>query len=131
MNVSNWFFRFGVLAILVGIGLGIWMGKEEDFTLRAVHAHLNLAGFVLPFLFAFFYRAYPAVAGGLMAKVNLGLTVLGVLVMMPALAMMLLGDKAAIPYLIAGELLFAAGVVFFGINVFRATGAPRAPAAAE
>ena len=131
MNVANWFFRFGVLAILIGVGLGIWMGKEENFTLMPVHAHLNLVGFVLPFLFAFFYRAYPAVAGGLMAKLHLGLTILGVLVMMPALAMMLLGDKSVIPFLVSGEIALAVGLLIFAVNVFRATGKSLAPAAAE
>ena len=122
MNVSNWFFRFGVLAVLIGMGIGMWMGSKEDFTLAPVHAHLNLVGFVLPFIFGFFYRSFPAVAGGLSAKLHLGLSVLGVLVMIPTLGLMLLGDRSMIPYLVAGEVLTALSMLIFAINVYRATG---------
>ncbi len=122
MNVSNWFFRFGVLAVLVGMGLGMWMGGKQDFTLGGVHAHLNLVGFVLPFLFGFFYRSFPAVAGGIMAKLHFGLSILGVLVMIPALTKVLLGDQTLIPVLVAGEVLTALGMLVFAINVYRATG---------
>lgn len=128
MNVSNWFFRFGVIAILIGVSLGIWMGKEQNFTLSPVHAHLNLVGFVLPFLFGFFYRAFPAVGGGLIGKLHLGLTVLGVLLMIPSLAMMLLGDATVVPFLIGGEAFFALGLLIFAVQVYRATGAAPAPA---
>lgn len=128
MNVSNWFFRFGVLAILVGVGIGIWMGKEQNFTLAPVHAHLNLVGFVLPFLFGFFYRAFPAVAGGVLSKLHLGLSILGVLTMIPSLSMMLLGDTRFLPALMIGEFATAIGLLIFAINVYRATGKSSAPA---
>jgi len=131
MNVSNWFFRFGVLAVLVGMSLGMWMGSKEDFTLGPVHAHLNLVGFVLPFLYAFFYRSFPGVAGGLSAKLHFGLSVLGVLLMIPALAMVLLGDRSLLPFLIAGEVATALGMLIFAINVWRGVGQAPAPVAAE
>ena len=131
MNVSNWFFRFGVLAVLVGMGIGMWMGSKEDFTLGPVHAHLNLVGFVLPFLFGFFYRSFPAVAGGLSAKLHLGLSILGVLLMIPSLAMMLLGNRDVLPMLIAGEVCTALGMLIFAINVWRGVGQAPAPVAAE
>lgn len=131
MNVSNWFFRFGVVAVLIGMGIGMWMGSKEDFTLAPVHAHLNLVGFVLPFLYAFFYRSFPAVAGGLSAKVHFFFSVAGVLIMIPSLGMMLLGDESTIPFLIGGEVLTALGMLIFAINVWRGVGRSPAPVAAE
>ncbi|MBX7248855.1 MAG: hypothetical protein K1X35_07325 [Caulobacteraceae bacterium] len=131
MNVSNWFFRFGVLAVLVGMCLGMWMGKEENFTLAPVHAHLNLVGFVLPFLFGFFYRSFPSVAGGLSAKAHLLLSLLGVVSMTGALAVFLQGDKSAVPVMLGGELATALGMLIFAVNVWRAVGQSPAPAAAE
>ena len=122
MNVSNWFFRFGVLAVLVGMGLGMWMGGAENFTLAPAHAHLNLVGFVLPFIFGFFYRSFPAVAGGMLPKIHFAASILGVLVMIPALVKLLLGDPTIVPVLAAGEGLTALGMLTFAINVYRATG---------
>lgn len=122
MNVSTWFFRFGVLAVLGGMGLGIWMGAQENFTLAPVHAHMNLVGFVLPFIFGLFYRSFPAVAGGLLPKIHLVLSILGVLMMIPALACLLLGDKTYLPVLIAGEFSTALGMLVFAIQVYRGTG---------
>ncbi len=122
MNVSTWFFRFGVLAVIVGVGLGMWMGEQENFTLAPVHAHLNLVGFVLPFIFGLFYRSFPAVSGGLLPKLHLVLSILGVLTMIPALGAMLLGDKTYVPFLIAGELATGLGLLIFAVQVYRGTG---------
>lgn len=128
MTVSNWFFRLGVLAVLIGMSLGVWMGKEENFTLAPVHAHLNLLGFVAMFLYGFFYRTFPAVAGGILPKIHFGLAVLGVLLMLPSLAMMLLGDATYVPVLLAGEACAVLGMAVFAFLVFRATGKGPAPA---
>jgi hypothetical protein len=40
-----------VVILLVGMVAGIVMGIREDFTLAPAHAHLNLVGGVLLFLF--------------------------------------------------------------------------------
>lgn len=128
MTVSNWFFRLGVLAVLIGMSLGVWMGKEENFTLAPVHAHLNLLGFVAMFLYGFFYRTFPAVAGGILPKIHFGLAVLGVLLMLPSLTMMLLGDATYVPLLLAGEACSVLGMLIFAFLVFRATGKGPAPA---
>ena len=122
MNVSTWFFRFGVLAVLCGMGLGMWMGEQENFTLAPVHAHLNLVGFVLPFIFGFFYRSFPAVADGLLPRIHFALSILGVLMMIPSLAFLLLGDKTYVPVLLAGEVSTALGMLIFAIQVYRGTG---------
>ena len=47
MSVSNNFLRLGVLSALVGMSLGVWMGANQDFVLRPVHAHINLLGFLI------------------------------------------------------------------------------------
>lgn len=59
MSVSNTFLRFGVLALLVGVGLGMWMGANENFTLRPIHAHINLIGWASMMLYGLVYRAFP------------------------------------------------------------------------
>ena len=48
-----------VVVLLVGMLAGIAMGIQQNFTLAAAHAHLNLIG-VLLFLFGFVLSAGPA-----------------------------------------------------------------------
>jgi len=128
MNVSNWFFRLGVLAVLIGMSLGVWMGKEQNFTLSPVHAHLNLLGYVSMFLYGFFYRSFPGTGTGLLAKLHFACAVLGVLLMIPSLAMMLLEDLRFVPVLLAGEGFAVVGMLIFAVIVFRATGSKTAAA---
>ena len=45
-----------VVVLLVGMLAGIAMGIQQNFTLAAAHAHLNLIGGVLLFLFGWYYR---------------------------------------------------------------------------
>ncbi len=122
MAVSNWFFRLGVLSVLVGMALGMWMGKEENFTLSPVHAHLNLLGYVSMFLYGFFYRIFPIARHHPMAKLHFALAVLGVALMAPGLAMMLLGNAQFVPVLMAGEIAAVLGMLVFTYIVFRSTG---------
>lgn len=70
ISVSNNFLRLGVLSALVGMTLGVWMGANQDFVLRPVHAHINLLGFASMMLFGLFYRAFPAAARGWLPMVH-------------------------------------------------------------
>jgi len=47
-----------VVILLVGMVAGIVMGIREDFTLAPAHAHLNLVGGVLLFLFGEPYSCF-------------------------------------------------------------------------
>ena len=50
----------GTLILLIGMLAGIAMGIQQDFTLAPAHAHLNLIGGVLLFVFGLYYRLVPA-----------------------------------------------------------------------
>ncbi len=81
--------RGSILLLLVGLCLGIVMGMAHDFTLSPAHAHLNLVGFMLPFVAGLYYRLVPAagasrlagfqavaaLAGGIVLPVGIGLNV--------------------------------------------------------
>lgn len=121
MTVSNAFLRLGVLALIVGVSLGMWMGANEDFTLRPIHAHINLVGWASMMIMGFFYRLLPHAAGRL-AWVQLSLFTLGFILMMTGLSGMLLGNEALLPLLMAGELMTGAGILLFAVILFRATG---------
>ncbi len=121
MSVSNNFLRLGVLSALVGMSLGVWMGANEDFALRPVHAHINLLGFASMMLFGLFYRAFPAAGRGWLPMAHFGLSVLGFLILMPSLALMLLEKPLFLPAMIASEIMLVGSMLLFVIIVFRAT----------
>ena len=51
-------------------GMVLGMGISEDFALQAAHAHLNLLGGVLLFLFGLYYLLVPAAGAMMLAKVQ-------------------------------------------------------------
>lgn len=121
MSVSNNFLRLGALSALVGMSLGVWMGGNQDFTLRPVHAHINLIGFAAMMLFGLFYRAFPAAARGWMPLVHFGLWVVGFLILMPMLTLLLLEKPAFMPLLPLSEVMLVGAMLLFVIIVFMAT----------
>ena len=41
-NIPYYFISIAVVQALIGMGLGIYMGISQDFTLAPVHAHNDL-----------------------------------------------------------------------------------------
>ena len=121
ISVSNSFLRLGVLSALVGMALGVWMGANENFTLRPVHAHVNLLGFASMMLFGLFYRAFPAAGRGWTPMAHLVLSVVGFLILMPSLTLMLLQRPLFMPAMIASEIMLVSSMALFVVIVFRAT----------
>lgn len=121
-SVSNNFLRFGVLALICGVGLGIWMGANQDFTLKPIHTHINLLGLATMMIFGLFYRAFPDAARGWAPVTQFFLSVIGFLLMMPSLTLVLLGNPVLLPALMAGEIMSLLSILLFASILFRATG---------
>lgn len=121
-SVSNNFLRFGVLFLICGVALGTWMGANEDFTLKPIHAHLNLVGWASMMIYGLFYRAFPDAARGWMPVAQFFLSVIGLILMMTGLTGMLLNNPALLPALMAGEIMTLASILLFAIVLFIATG---------
>lgn len=64
-NISFWFLTTGVIYVFVGMCYGIWMSVTADHSTSGAHAHLNLVGFVLGAIFAFYYQHFAEAAGRL------------------------------------------------------------------
>lgn len=126
MNISNTFMRLGVLTLIGGMALGMWMGANQNFTLRPVHAHVNLLGFVAMMLFGLFYRAFPEAARSKLAIGHFTLYVLGFVVLVPALTVLVLGNPAVAPILPLAETALVVSVLLFTVIVFRSTSAKAA-----
>lgn len=129
-SVSGNFLRFGVLALIGGVCLGIWMGANEDFTLKPIHAHINLIGWATMMLYGLVYRAFPDAARGWAPVAHQALAFIGFLLMMPSLALLLLGNPVLLPALLTGEIMTLLSIVLFAVILFRATGKASAAASA-
>ncbi|MCG6856787.1 MAG: hypothetical protein LJE67_01830 [Salaquimonas sp.] len=64
-NLPFAFLAFGVACVIVGMAYGIHMAVEQNFATAPAHAHLNLLGFVLSAIFAFYYHLVPSAQGRL------------------------------------------------------------------
>ncbi|WP_246748596.1 hypothetical protein [Rhizobium setariae] len=101
------------------------MAATHDHTLSPVHAHINLVGWVTMFLSGLFYATYPGSQGRL-AGFHLVLSVLGLLIMAPGIAGVLLGYPWGEPLAGVGSLMTLIAIVIFALIVFSAPGRQRA-----
>jgi len=111
--------KLAVVYLILGIGLGIAMGASQDFTLRPVHAHLNLLGWTTMALAGLIYTVFPRAGASRLAKVHFWLMNAALPVMMGALATLLAtGNKGVVPVLASSEIVAAVAVLAFAANLF-------------
>ena len=117
--IGSLMIRVSVVLLLVGLLWGIEMGIRQDFALAPAHAHLNLVGGVLLFLFGLYYRLVPAAGTSSLAKVQGWLHITGAIVFPIGIAIVTIyGDKAVIAPIL-GSLILLAAVALFAVVVFR------------
>jgi len=105
--------------LLVGMLAGIAMGIQQNFVLAPAHAHLNLIGGVLLFLFGLYYRLIPAAGTSTLAKVQGWLHMTGAILFPVGVAVVLLKGPAFEAAPIAGSLIVVAAMALFVVIVFR------------
>jgi len=106
----------GGLLLLSGMLLGEYMGAHENFALAPLHAHINLLGWVTLALYGTFYTLTKDTYSPRLAWTNFGLSSVGILAMIPILALLLTAPDGAKTY---GPLAGAAGgVALLGLLVF-------------
>jgi hypothetical protein len=110
--------KLAVVYLMAGVGLGIAMAATENFTLKPVHAHLNLLGFTTIALVGLIYSVYPEAGKSRLARVHFWLHNIALPVMMGSLAWFLLGHPEIVPVLAASEFMAAGAVITFVVNVF-------------
>ena len=107
------------IILLIGMLAGIAMGIEQDFVLAPAHAHLNLVGGVLLFLFGLYYRLVPAAGTTTLAKVQGWLHIVGGILFPAGIAIVVLKGPSFIVAPIVGSLIVAAAMALFVVVVFR------------
>jgi hypothetical protein len=105
--------------LLAGMLAGIVMGIKQDFALAPAHAHLNLVGGVLLFLFGLYYRLVPAAGTSTLAKIQGWLHIIGAIVFPVGVAVVLLKGEALVALPIVGSLIVAVAMAMFAVIVFR------------
>jgi hypothetical protein len=108
-----------VVVLVFGMVLGIVMGIREDFALQPAHAHLNLVGGVMLFLFGLYYRLVPDAGKTALAKVQGWLHIIGGLLLPAGIAVVITEGNSYIAFPIVGSLVTLAAMVLFAVIVFR------------
>ena len=111
--------KMAVAYLVVGVGLGIYMGASGDHSMHPVHAHLNLLGWASMALIGLIYRQFPAAAATGLAKAQFWLHQLALPVMMVALIGLLRGNAAFDPVIGVGSMVMGLAVALFAVNVFK------------
>lgn len=120
-------FRISISLGLIGMGLGIFMGIRQDFALMPAHAHLNLLGFVVMFLSALYYRAFPKAAASRLAPYQAIVSIVGAIAFPIGIACVILGGHERFePVVVAGALTALLGMALFAAIVFRTADAGEA-----
>jgi hypothetical protein len=107
------------LLLLIGMLAGIAMGIQQDFTLAPAHAHLNLVGGVLLFVFGLYYRLVPAAGSTSLAKLQGWLHIAGAILFPAGVALVVLKGTSFIAAPIIGSLIVVAAMALFALIVFR------------
>lgn len=110
--------KLAVLYLIVGVGMGIMMGASEDFTMRPVHAHINLLGWATMALAGLIYSIYPKAGSSKLAKAHFWLHNVSLPVMAIALAFVVSGTRGLVPVLAISEIVASVGILVFAANIF-------------
>ncbi len=112
--------RLATLYLLAGLAFGIAMAASGDFTLKGVHGHMHLLGWVTLAATGLVYAAAPEIAAERLARWHVALHNLGLPIMLGALAAYLSGIPAAEPGIALGAILSSLGLAAFTLAVWRA-----------
>ena len=125
---GNLFLRTGIVFLLIGMGLGAYMGGTHDFTQMPTHAHINLVGGVWLFLAGLFYNAHPSLSRRAI-MIHYLIAVVGFLIFIPGIWGAQINAPWFGPVVGIGSILTLIQMVYFAAMVFIATGKPAMKAA--
>jgi hypothetical protein len=117
--IGSLMMRVSVVILLIGMLGGIDMGIRQDFVLAPAHAHLNLVGGVLLFLFGLYYRLIPAAGASALARVQGWLHIVGGIAFPAGVALVLIKGPSLVVVPVIGSLIVVVAVALFAVIVFR------------
>jgi hypothetical protein len=117
--IGSLMMRVSVVILLIGMIAGIVMGMRQDFALAPAHAHLNLIGGVMLFLFGLYYRLVPAAGASGLAKLQGWLHIIGSIAFPVGVGIVIMRGEALVAIPILGSLIVLGAVGLFAVIVFR------------
>ena len=117
-QISQLFFRTAVIWLIIGLAIGLQMGMSGNHATIATHAHVNLLGWVTSAIFGGYYALSPAKAQKRLAMIHYAVYTFGLVIMLPALYLMELGNPQLEPILGIASLITFAGVLVFAVVIF-------------
>jgi hypothetical protein len=107
------------VVLLAGMLIGLAMGMTQNFQLAPAHAHLNLIGGLMLFLFGLYYRLVPQAAASPLARIQGSLHMAGAVLFPAGIALVLLNGPAYEMAAVGGALIVLAATALFAVIVFR------------
>ena len=117
--IGSLMMRIAAVILMIGMIWGIEMGIRQDFAMAPAHAHFNLVGGVLLFVFGLYYRLVPAAGDSALAQWQGRLHIAGAVLFPVGVAIVIGKGEAFIVLPIVGSLIVLAAVALFGLIVFR------------
>ncbi len=111
--------KMAALYLLVGVGLGIHMGKSHDFALMPVHAHANLLGWATMALMGLLHHVFAKQLVNTIAVVQFWIHQVATPILLIALALMLKGNTDIEPVVGIMSAVVGLSVLLFVYNVLR------------
>ncbi|MBD3836864.1 hypothetical protein [Brevundimonas sp.] len=125
-GVAFYFFLVAVFCVTGGMAWGIQMAISGEHLFAPAHAHLNLVGWATMGLFGLYYHSVPAAAARGLAKAHFVIALVGVVLMVPGIALAVSEKSEAV--VAAGALVtFASMLVFLYTVATNRTGSSSAP----
>jgi uncharacterized membrane protein len=121
LMIGSLMMRVSVVVLLIGMLAGVAMGVKQDFALAPAHAHLNLVGGVLLFLFGLYYRLVPDAGKQSLAKWQGWLHIIGAIVFPVGVGIVITQGEALAVIPIVGSLIVVAAIILFMVVVFQTT----------
>lgn len=119
---AAWWLRMAAIYLVTGVALGNYMGATHDFTLRSVHAHINLLGWASMLGFGLVVQHLAEDLSPRLVAAQFWLHQLALPVMLSALAALMRGNTAVEPLIGLGSATVGVAVLCFAANVWRGTG---------
>jgi hypothetical protein len=117
--IGSLMIRTATVLLVAGMIWGIEMGIRQSFSLAPAHAHLNLVGGVLLFVFGLYYRLVPAAGQSALARWQGWLHIAGAILFPVGVAVVIAKGEGFIILPIVGSLVVLIATALFALIVFR------------
>ena len=117
--IGSLMMRTATVLLVIGMLWGIEMGIRQNFAMAPAHAHLNLVGGVLLFVFGLYYKLFPAAGDSLLATWQGRLHILGAILFPLGVAIVVAKGETFIILPIIGSLIVLVAVILFAVIVLR------------